>query len=464
MKGARIQAQFIKRRDSEQKQFERTNEQRNYYDKWGRITSRHEHWTTPEYYKEADEKLQKIKLAEEKQKELEERKEKLRTLLAEEKQRLDREVSAKTRPKSRQVNNNVLENIRSTLYSADESKKRADLEGKLYSRWRYGMDQEKIIMDSKTDSHAMAKLSWLDRQVEKQIQNEKHKTENNELELKLQQEKSKHESYMQNCHKMRDSELNQLKTLQENHIQELKLRDRETHDLKLLESTLRKKLCEIQKEIEAVTTNNHKRRDRVTALHNYRRVKMILKDRSEAIRRDLKQDLSILDRISFDKDFDNNDEINYLREKFQSQFEIEAQYVQNIECMYESEAKDALLKQEEKWNDESMVREQQMKVLMEDRIQTLNDRINDSMRKQQNLIGIRETHLKSVEDCNERLKQIMVSSLGSGLNIIQPTLTDRTSRHHEQITNIAKKTDNLMITSNSELTIPKFGRKKIAWN
>ena len=93
MKGARIQAQFIKRRDSEQKQFERTNEQRNYYDKWGRITTRHEHWTTPEYYKEADEKLQKIKLAQEKQIELEERKEKLRTLLAEEKQRLDREVS-----------------------------------------------------------------------------------------------------------------------------------------------------------------------------------------------------------------------------------------------------------------------------------------------------------------------------------------------------------------------------------
>lgn len=326
------------------------------------------------------------------------------------------------------------------------------------------MDQEKIIIDSRTDNHAIAKLSWLDRQVEKQIQNEKQKTENNELELKLQQEKSKHESYMQSCHQMRDSELNQLKTLQENHIQELKLRDRETHDLKLLESTLRKKLCEIQKEIESISTNNQNRRDRVTALHNYRRVKMILKDRSEAIRRDLKQDLNTLDRISFERDFDNNDEINYLRQKFQSQLEIEAQYIQNIECMYESEAKDALIKQEQKWNDESMVREQQMKVLMEDRVQTLNDRINDSLRKQQNLTGIRDTHLKSVEDCNDRLKQIMDSSLGSGLNIIQSTHVNETSRHIEPITNITRKTDNLMITSNSELTIPKFGRKKIAWN
>lgn len=350
-----------------------------------------------------------------------------------------------------------MENIRSTLYSADESKKRADLEGKLYSRFRFGMDQEKILLESKTDHHAMAKLSWLDRQVEKQMQNEKQKAENNELELKLEKEKRKHESYMQNCQQMRDSEINQVKNLQENNLQELKLRDREAHDMKLLESTLRKKLAEILKEIEGVTVANKKRRDRVTALSNYRRIKMILKDRSEAVRRELTQDLNLLDRISFDRDFENSDEINYLREKFQSQYELEAQNIRNIEAMYESEAKDALLKQEQKWNDDAMIRENQIKVLLDDRVQTLNDRINETIRKMKDIESVRETHLKAIEDSNDRFKKLL-NDEPIGNSILSPR------NNVERINTITKRTENMIITSNPELTVPKYGRKKVAWN
>lgn len=94
----------------------------------------------------------------------------------------------------------------------------------------------------------------------------------------------------------------------------------------------------------------------------------------------------------------------------------EVQYLKQIECMYESEAKDALKKQEEKWNDEAMVREQQLKVLLEDQIHALCDRINDCVRKQQDLSGIRETHLKAIEDCNQRLKELMTESFVTGLN------------------------------------------------
>lgn len=217
------------------------------------------------------------------------------------------------------------------------------------------MDQEKILKESKNNHQAFAKLSWLDRQLENQLQNERHRHENNVLELKLEEEKRKHEAYVQSCSQLRDSEISQLKTLQEGHIQELKLRDRESHDLKLMESTLKKKLGEIQKEIDNISTINNKRRDRVQALHNYRKIKMIMRERSEAVRRDLQQDLNLLDRISFDCDFDNNEEIQYLRQKFQGQHDVEAQNVQHIESMYESEAKDSMKKQEEKWNDDAMV-------------------------------------------------------------------------------------------------------------
>lgn len=310
----------------------------------------------------------------------------------------------------------------------------------------------------------MAKLSWLDRQLENQLENEKQKQENNVLELQLEGEKRKHEAYVQNCSQLRDSEINQLKTFQEGHIQELKQREREAHDLKLTESTLRKKLGEIQKEVDNISSINNKRRDRVLALHNYRRIKMMMKERSEAVRRDLQLDLNLLDRIGFDSTFENNEEIDYLRQKFQGQHDVEAQNIRQIESMYESEAKDSSKKQEEKWNDDAMVRERQLKVLLDDRVQTINDRINECVRKQQDLQSLRESHLKAIEECNHRLKELMHSSLTDGIKeaVSRPLLVPTVDHN---LRGIVTRTDNLSINGQHyELALPKFGRKKIAWN
>lgn len=365
-------------------------------------------------------------------------------------------ISERSRPKVKQVPNNVLEDLRQTFNNVEESKRRSDLESRLYSKWRLGLDQEKVLKESKNEHEAMAKLSWLDRQVEKQMTQEKEKRENNEIELKLQENKRKHEEYLKNCKEMRDSEMQQLKGLQENHVFELKSRERESHDLKLQESILRKKLGEIKKEIDNISTNGRVRRDRVVAMYNYRKLKMVLQSRSEAIQRELRQDINLLDRISFDKDFDNNEEISYLRQKFNTQLEKEIQNQRDIESMYESEAKQTLAKQEEKWNDDSMVREQQLKCLLESRIEAINDLINHSMKRQQEIIGVRESHLKSIEESNDRLKKLMTETISDDFNCL-------TNGHSNEMKDVCKKTDNLMIRQNTELCLPKFGRKRIVW-
>lgn len=329
----------------------------------------------------------------------------------------------------------------------------------MYSRWRLGIDQEKILKESRNNHQAMAKLSWLDRQLENQLQNEQQRQENNTLELKLEEEKRKHESFVQSCSQLRDSEINQLKSIQQNHVHELKLRDREAHDMKLTESTLRKKLAEIQKEIDAINSINNKRRDRVQALHNHRKIKMMMRERSEAIRRDLLQDLNLLDRISFDAEFDSNDEINYLRQKFQGQHDVEVQNVRHIDTMYESEAKEALAKQEDKWNEDAMVRERQLKVLMDDRVQTINDRINEAVRSHQELQSLKEIHVQAIEECNQRLKKLVSTSLLDTVD--KPLVAPRVG---DGIIGMINKTENLSLNGQSyELSAPKFGRKKIAW-
>lgn len=208
---------------------------------------------------------------------------------------------------------NILETVRQTLANAEETRSRADLESKLYSRWRLGLDHEKILKDSKNTHQAVAKLSWLDRQIENQMLNEKQRQETHKMELELEHEKRKHEAHVQTVQEMKNAEINQLKALQETNIHEHKLRERELHDCKMIENTLRKKLCEVQKEIDGINSTNVKRRDRIMALHNFRKIKMLMRERSEAVKRDLVQDMNLLDRISFDRDFDNDEEIKYLR-------------------------------------------------------------------------------------------------------------------------------------------------------
>lgn len=86
--------------------------------------------------------------------------------------------------------------------------------------------------------------------------------------------------------------------MHENNVCELKIRERELDDSRMTENVLRKKLSEVQKDLETIMLTNNKRRDRVLALFNFRRVKILMKDRSDAIKRDIAQDLNLLDRIS----------------------------------------------------------------------------------------------------------------------------------------------------------------------
>lgn len=123
--------------------------------------------------------------------------------------------------------------------------------------------------------------------------------------------------------------------------------------------------------------------------------------------------------------------------------------------MYESEAKESLKKQEKTWNDDAMVRQRQLNVLMEDRVQIINDRINESVRRQQDAFNLRETHNKAVDDCNQRLKELMDLSRTDSISnaVKRPFVVPDSNLNKNMIT----KTDHF------ELSLPKFGRKKIAW-
>ena len=214
---------------------------------------------------------------------------------------------------------------------------------------------------------------------------------------------------------------------------------------------------------------------------------MLLRDRSEAVRRDLKHDLDLLDRISVDS-FDDSDSIAYLRRKFQTQYECEREMQRNIEVMYESEAKHNLEKQENKWNDDASIREQQLKVLLDERLSDIEVKMIECIERQNDLISIRENHIKAIEGTNDRLKELMgekseerfmpprpLTQISQNSPKFRPTSARpaSSSTFNTIFPNLdydfkdLKLTDNRpgsCSTENSELSgCPRYGRKKIAW-
>lgn len=84
MKAVKLQAAFARRREQDQMKIKKSAAANTYFHKWDRITTRFEQWTTPEYYKSAEDTCKANRDKELKISLLEKRREKLRKLLDEE--------------------------------------------------------------------------------------------------------------------------------------------------------------------------------------------------------------------------------------------------------------------------------------------------------------------------------------------------------------------------------------------
>ncbi|XP_065095195.1 trichoplein keratin filament-binding protein [Ochlerotatus camptorhynchus] len=493
MKSAKLQAALAKRREADQIKFQKSAAVERYYDQWSRITSRFESWNSPQFYRQAEEAARQREETEKREAAINERREKLREKLQQEKDDFQQEIKEKFRPKPKPIPTELLEGVRSRLNDVEEAKRRMDLEARLYTKWRMGYDRDDVILNSKNPNQAMAKLNWLDRQVELQLQNEKDRKENQEREIRLHEEARRHEELLLEKNKLREQQIKELRNHQETHMKELKTREQEMNELKIYEMRLRTKKEEFVKELEQLRVYNDRRRDRVVAMHNLRRIKMLLRDRSEAVRNDLKHDLQLLQRIAIDNP-ESNESIDYLRKKFQLQYDLEIDQQTAIETMYESEAKHNLSKWEDKWNEEALIREQQLRCLLEDRIIDFETKLVDSIQRQRDLIDVRETHIKAIESSNQQLKELMSekvrdSTVVGSSNQVRELLVQQdavrmndsrpsTQNSHRSSTfSSIFPFDDLSVRDlklcerkvtpdpdeTAALSAPKFGRKKVAW-
>lgn len=68
--------------------------------------------------------------------------------------------------KNRRVPIETLKGVRETFQRTEEERRRLELEGRLYKKWRYGFCEDSVLLEAKSNHEALAKMNWMDIQVQ----------------------------------------------------------------------------------------------------------------------------------------------------------------------------------------------------------------------------------------------------------------------------------------------------------
>lgn len=71
-----------------------------------------------------------------------------------------------SKPKARRVPTETLKGIQEVYKRTEEEKRRLEIESQLYKRWRPASREDSILLSSRSNNEALAKMNWLDKQVQ----------------------------------------------------------------------------------------------------------------------------------------------------------------------------------------------------------------------------------------------------------------------------------------------------------
>ncbi|XP_023297865.2 uncharacterized protein LOC111680452 [Lucilia cuprina] len=241
----------------------------------------------------------------------------------------ERELQDKERDRNSRRNLDTIDNIDDNLKEQQQMRRKLELDAKLYDKWRHGVDDDNLIYESKSDNEVV------DHQLQREMKEEATKGK----QLNFQHERNKTE----------ENEIREIRNLQEFHMDQLREQQKDIDDLKVKEQQLKANLNDLENELELLEQSYFvltKSNDIGNSFNLYK-IKILMRNRSEVFRNQIKLCLSILER-SMDY-VENSKILKQFEDELKQQLEAENKKLSQIECMYESEAKHHLQCDEEIW-------------------------------------------------------------------------------------------------------------------
>ncbi|XP_037824004.1 trichohyalin-like [Lucilia sericata] len=269
------------------------------------------------------------------------------------------------------------------LKEQQQMRRKLEQETKLYGKWCDGVNDDNLVFESK-NGH--------------QLQHGK------EEETAKERQHNKTEELQEERQLTRENEIREMRNMQEYHMNQLREQRKDIDDLKEKEKQLKANLNELENELKLLEESYSilcKPIDVGNASNLYK-VRILMRNRSEVFRNQIKLCLSILERST--KFAENSRMINNLKDELNQQLNVENHKFSQLENMHESDIKHHLQHSEEIWQQENKERYHKLKKFIMDEHLSIKTSLNEIMKTHEEFLEIRAKHLGNMENSSEQLK------------------------------------------------------------
>lgn len=277
----------------------------------------------------------------------------------------------------------------------------------------------------------------------------------------------------------RDHELDTLKTFQSQQIDELRSRESEAERLHRTESELNDCIEQLRTELSKLDAHVYAHTERIQVSNDMRRIKIQLKNLSEAVLRDLYYGNELLERLAAHHQTDKQ-QLQRARDRFDEQVEAEVQLQRQIESMYESEANSFAMQQQNVWLTECKTRENVLRELITNQVQHLSNEADYVRRRQREFLEVRDCHRRAIDSSNYRIESLLGANTADesqrfksaeGIrSAITPASNDsmESNRHLADeicLPDLFSRAANVADGAATPVSSgrPQFGRKRVVW-
>ncbi|XP_055701311.1 interaptin-like [Phlebotomus papatasi] len=283
--------------------------------------------------------------------------------------------------------------------------RRGELESQVYGQWGHETPRDRIIHESRSSRDASAKLSWWDASMEQNIRAEKHEKEAGEREERMLGETERHEGILEENREELNSQMHELQTMQDSHMDEVQKHDSDTNVLRQEVDQLRQRHQEIENLFEK-WRNQVDNRIQESSLpqNNFRYIKMILEGKIARVQEKLRMDLELMENLS---ESIKEESLKPLLKQFEQDLKEIKNESDEVKSLYDCEAKSHLITREVIWNSMAESRDHLIRDTVVELLKRTSQEIDKCEDRYQELIGLKATHMKALEHSGDVLSDLM---------------------------------------------------------
>lgn len=429
---AHVQNHLIRQRERDFQRQQMWTGAQDYYRKWEKNNSQFDQWTSPRYYEDNNKMLSgkaekrenqaqilmifsDLRCRRDKEELLTKRRESLRKLFHEEDKSFQIELTvakSRERPNHKEVSTETLRDLNCEIKQRNEERRRREAEIKLYHQWRTNNPLIRQF-ESKYKLKDL-KLSWLDQQIEKRMQQEAEEKECRRLIKEQEEARQRAQEQEALWNQQYEEKQLTLKQCLDQQVADLKQKQKVSDQLRDQEAADMKRQNELWGLQDAAQLEHQRRLAKETALFNVKQHKLKLKQKAlhvlEALEHDQELILKMkrLDLEDLLEEEQKRVEMKRGLEEFlnlvQQQHDLEKQRQKQFDFLFDSEAKSMHDKQMQQWHSEECARKNLLKSVLDTLSKQVAEKLCGTKQAQKDVLQDREEMLRKVEEYHRDLQ------------------------------------------------------------